>query len=496
MTNDSLPDTEREVLGACLLNGDIEAWSTVTEILPHPLMFNEQIHRIVYMATEKALNQHNQIDALTVANVCRTMETDTTLRKIQLMQTALANGRGLEMTKRDFRGSIKWWGEDTDTVSESVLDFIGGHAALVDITNTRVPKASLEAHCHRLREYYRLRYFKYCVKHLGSSLERAGAIDTMADIVSEMYSSLETGNDNRSSVDLVSHAQSVLSGEAAVDHPACSWGVSALDNRFPLHAGHYMVVAAYPGGGKSALALSAAYHTAKLVNKPGAVLYISLEMDATQMAQRLIGIMSGSATNIVQKGQWSADEVTEWTNSLSSHTGTLQFNMGAGTVYGVLSIARAHCRRYPDCRLVVVDYMQCITGGEEEYAQATKFSNELMRLHLDTGVGVMALSQFNRSGGWDEKRQCQKVHMGLLKSTGAIAQDATGVLLMQGGEASVSRPTVYMEMAKNRLGPQGECETVFLKDRGFRFTDRHGASRMEQKYQQRPSDSEELFAGM
>jgi len=121
---------------------------------------------------------------------------------------------------------------------------------------------------------------------------------------------------------------------------------------------------------------------------------------------------------------------------------------------------------------VFVDYLQLMSAGrrtESRQQEITTISRKLKRMALEEHVPVVALSQLNREV---ESRTDHRPRLSDLRESGSLEQDADTVMLLY-------RPDYYRQkadpnaetdgvaeihIAKNREGPTGVVQLVFLDD--------------------------------
>lgn len=112
--------------------------------------------------------------------------------------------------------------------------------------------------------------------------------------------------------------------------------------------------------------------------------------------------------------------------------------------------------------LVVVDYLQLMTGGgrtESREEEVAHISRTLKTAARSTKLPILALSQLNRK---TESRADRRPTLADLRSSGALEQDAHIVLLIHKEEnGNKNQPEVRIIIAKNRNGPTGEIPLKF-----------------------------------
>lgn len=226
------------------------------------------------------------------------------------------------------------------------------------------------------------------------------------------------------------------------------------------------ILAARPGVGKTTLGLKIADRVAK----HGPVLFVSLEMSQEQLTARRVADRSGLPISKIMLGGHPTDQDREKICSALSDIAEGQLYLNRSTSATVADIALL-ARNIPGLRLVVIDYLGLI-GSENRsgslYERTTANSGALKRLSRSLGVPILCLAQLNRAS---EQRPDKRPSMADLRDSGAIEQDADGVLLLH-------RPALYIAqeqprnpwdpevlelfLAKNRHGPTGNLNLSFF----------------------------------
>ena len=215
--------------------------------------------------------------------------------------------------------------------------------------------------------------------------------------------------------------------------------------------GGFYILAARPGCGKTALALQIADNVAK----SGAVLFVTLEMDVSQLQARRLSRRTGIfSTRLLLDERLSAEEwqQVQAANVELSHLPLYANGKEGCTVLDVRSMAR-HVK---GLSLIVVDYLGLLRperSRSSRYEEITTISNSLKTLARSLKVPVLCLAQLNRAS---EQRADKKPGLADLRDSGAIEQDADVVLLMH-------RPDMYDDEAER--GDLVFVSTQIAKDR-------------------------------
>lgn len=200
-----------------------------------------------------------------------------------------------------------------------------------------------------------------------------------------------------------------------------------------LRPGHLTTLAAATGAGKTTLALNIA---ANVAEQGGGVLYISGEMTAEELAQRILQARPGVWGSKILRGDL---EVKDWT-ALHQAEGELENHRVylCGRAMGLEEIAakvtEVGQRWRQPVNLVVVDYLQImrLPKGRDRYERVSEMSTGLKALASELGLTVLMLSQLNR----DFARSGQPPQLHQLKESGSIENDSNEVLLLHKPEVN------------------------------------------------------------
>lgn len=242
-----------------------------------------------------------------------------------------------------------------------------------------------------------------------------------------------------------------------------------------LQRSDLIIIAARPSMGKTAFALNIAENAA--VEDQKVVGLFSLEMSREALLLRLLCSRARVDSHKMRTGSlWreDMDKVVHAMEQLAHAPIFIDDTPGIG-----LSEMRAKARRLQQSKgkldLLIVDYLQLMSGGSRRFENRTQevsaISRGLKALAKELNVPVISLSQLSRapeSRGGDHRPQLAD-----LRESGSIEQDADVV-------AFIFREEIYkpdepeldgvaeLIIAKQRNGPTGKLRLAFLK-RSTRF---------------------------
>jgi replicative DNA helicase len=206
------------------------------------------------------------------------------------------------------------------------------------------------------------------------------------------------------------------------------------------------IIAARPGVGKTAFVLS-------LVDKvevPTAI--FSLEMGADELATRMCCCKGMISMHNTRCHNLSIDESAVWLETASRLAGReILIDDTAALSMTQLRAKARMLKRTKNIGLVVVDYLQLMTGhGESRQQEISYISRNLKVLSKELDIPVIALSQLNRAL---ENRQDKRPILADLRESGSIEQDADVVMF-------IYRQSMYDDEA-----PEHEAELIIDKNR-------------------------------
>ena len=413
-------DLEEVVLGAMMI--DKKGVDEVIDILT-PESFYKEIHQNIFDAIFKLFQKSEPIDLLTVSNQ---LKKDGTHEKV------------------------------------------GGDFYLISLTQKVSSSAHIEFHARIiLQKFIQRSLIKISNEIISDSYDESKDVFDLLDNAESKLYDVTQGNIKKSS----ETAQSlVIQAKNKIESISNKKGLSGIPSGFnkidKLTAGwqqsDLVIIAARPGMGKTALALSMASNIA--IENKIPLAFFSLEMSSIQLITRMISSETGLDSNKLRTGKL---EKHEW-----EQLNIRVKNLEKAPLYiddtPSLSIfdLRAKARRLvsqKDVKIIIVDYLQLMTAGGNmkignREQEISTISRNLKALAKELNIPVIALSQLSRLV---EGRTSKRPLLSDLRESGAIEQDADIV-------SFIYRPEYYKIDTwddNDRSSTEGEAEFIVSKHR-------------------------------
>ncbi|PFH13467.1 MULTISPECIES: replicative DNA helicase [Burkholderia] len=233
-----------------------------------------------------------------------------------------------------------------------------------------------------------------------------------------------------------------------------------------MHGGELIIVAGRPSMGKTAFSMNVGEYVAVEYGLPVAV--FSMEMPGTQLVMRMLGSIGRLDQHRMRTGRLTDEDWPKLTHAVQKMSEAQIFidETGGLNPMELRSRARRLARQCGKLGLIIVDYLQLMSGssqGENRATEISEISRSLKSLAKELDVPVIALSQLNRGL---EQRPNKRPVMSDLRESGAIEQDADVILFIYRDEVynpdSPDKGTAEIIIGKQRNGPIGPVRLTFL----------------------------------
>lgn len=347
------------------------------------------------------------------------------------------------------------------------LDLVGGSFYVSKLTNDVVSNANIEIHISLIAE----KYLKREAIRLGGDLvtEAYEDFSDAFDIINSADAGFQRIQEQvltGLSKDIGYFGMKVLDEHAQVKETGIlgvSTGMKTLDGVIcGLVEPDLIIVAARPGIGKTAFALSITYNTSIVGDIPCA--WFSLEMNGTQLVRRLVSIHTGINHERIRLATTTKDEdimIGESIEIISKKKIFIE-DKPSINVRDIRTKANLLKKKH-GIKYIVVDYIQLMKGiGSNPVREqiVSEISRSLKELAKELQIPIIALSQLSREV---EKRSDKIPQLSDIRESGGIEQDADEVIFLM-------RPEYYgmlnsVEIGGKEYDPLGLSVTSIAKNR-------------------------------
>src|SRR3954463_515153 len=224
------------------------------------------------------------------------------------------------------------------------------------------------------------------------------------------------------------------------------------------------IIGARPAMGKTSLGLGIAAHVAQTTRRP--VLIFSLEMGHTELTQRILSSEAEVDSQKLRTGRLVEADWTKIGRAINRLDVPLYLDDNPRvTVMEIRAKARRMKARQGGLALIVIDYLQLMSGGttsENRKLEVSEISRGLKILARELEVPIIALSQLSRGL---EARGDKRPMLSDLRESGSLEQDADVVMFLYRDEVynkeSSDKAMAEVIIAKHRSGPTGTVRLVF-----------------------------------
>ena len=362
---------------------------------------------------------------------------------------------------------------DILTVSEELKRMemfkeIGGLAYISELTNNVSSSSNTEFHARIIAEKFIKRSLINISRKISNDAfdDSVDIFDLLNDAEANLFTvtegTLRKSYDKMSSlikgalenIEILRSKEDGLSGVPSgftnVDRVTSGWQKSDL-----------VIVAARPGMGKTAFALTMARNVAVDHNTP--IGFFSLEMSSEQLVNRLIASEAELGASKLRKGDLADHEMVQLHEKIK-HLSEAPIFIDDTPGLSIFEL-RAKARRLVKnhgVEIIMIDYLQLMTaggtGGNREQEIST-ISRSLKGIAKELKIPVIALSQVNRGVESRTGVGSKRPMLSDLRESGAIEQDADIVTF-------IYRPEYYKIYEwDNGDDSRGQGELIIAKHR-------------------------------
>ena len=416
-------EAEQAVLGSILI--DSRCITDVVGIV-RPEDFYQKQNREIFETIYTMFNFSQTIDPVTVLDKMKELgyhrddSRDYILQLMEITPTAANVARYANIVRE--KAMLRGLAEAATDISEMVYDGVGTPSEMLESAEKKI---------------YALRKGEH-----GDSLEHIGTV------LHRFFDHLTELSESDSPI------------------PGLSTGLRDLDTKINgLNKSDLLLIAARPAMGKTSFALNIGLNVAKKYNKT--VAFFSLEMSREQLALRLVSGESFVDSQKLATGKLSEDE---WNKLVMASVALSQTDIRVDDNPAItVAEMNAKLRRLDNLGLVIIDYLQLMTGSgysranENRVQVVGEISRSLKIMAKELNVPVICLSQLSRAV---ESRQDKRPIMSDLRESGAIEQDADAILFLYRDDYynpnTEEKNVAECIVSKNRHGETGTVKLQWL----------------------------------
>ncbi len=355
------------------------------------------------------------------------------------------------------------------------IEMVGGPSYLMELTNKVASSANVEYHAKIVaQKYIQRQLIKVSTDIIHDSFEDTkDVLDLLDEAERHLYeisdSNLSSeykdiGNiliDVKNEIELSSQQGDALTGVTTgfseLDKMTNGWQKSDL-----------MILAARPGMGKTAFALSLAKNAAE---HGKSIALFSLEMSKNQLVTRLISMEAELNSKQLRNGDLNELEWEKLNDAVEKLSNLNIFidDTPALNIYELRAKSR-RLKQQHDLDMIVIDYLQLMQaapgknrGNREQ--EISSISRALKALAKELNIPVISLSQLSRAV---ESRAVKRPMLSDLRESGAIEQDADIVTFIyrpdyyDNEDFDAPKGLTEIILAKHRNGGLGTVELKFV----------------------------------
>ena len=360
-------------------------------------------------------------------------------------------------------------------------DDAGGREYLLQLFNSVPSTANVVKYAKIVREqYYLRRLIEVANEIIDDSTSGEGEASVILDAAEQKIYDIRQGKETNgpskiSEVILngVYGKLKELTGENAEDYKGIPTGFGLLDKYTTgLNKSNLILIGARPAMGKTSFALNLA-HNVSVIGKKKCV-FFSLEMNKTELAERLLASQSGVSSQKFKTGELTDDEWIRVGNAASDFSDVELYLDDSSSI--TVPEIKSRVRRLKNVDIVIIDYLgliQSATKKENRVQEVSEITRHLKMMAKDLNIPVVCCAQLSR--GTEGRGKSHKPQLSDLRESGSIEQDADIVLFLYRQDyyknelsedeiEDIDESSTELIVAKNRHGQTGSIELTFDKE--------------------------------
>lgn len=364
---------------------------------------------------------------------------------------------------------------------EGLYDTAGGRDYLLQLAGSVPSTANVEYYAKIVKEQYYLRALVEISRNIideatGGEADASAILDGAEQSIYNIRQGREKNGPAKVSEIIVNDVYTKLAqitGEDKEKYKGIPSGFGMLDKMLTgLNKGNLILIGARPAMGKTSFALNLAQNITMGARKK--CVFFSLEMQKTELAERLLSSQAGVESQKLKTGELTEDEWVRLGNAAGQFNDVELYLDDTSSITVPEIKSRVRRMRNVDC--IVIDYLGLIasaTRKENRVQEVSEITRNLKMLAKDLNIPVICCAQLSR--GTEGHGKNHKPQLADLRESGSIEQDADIVLFLyreayysaevdEDKQDQIDANKTELIVAKNRHGATGTIELTFDKE--------------------------------
>lgn len=366
------------------------------------------------------------------------------------------------------------------------LETVGGAVYLAQLTYKVASAAHIEHYARILMQKYLQReVIRICTETIHNAFEDTIDIFDIIDYATQtIYQLIEnvtkTREKNIKTIvnDTLKELRDASTKRGLTGVPCGLTDIDKITNGW--QKSYFIILAARPGMGKTALMLTFAKNAAFDYKIPVAI--FSLEMTSQDIVKRLLSSITQISLEKINSARLVEHELIKIQEVMQKMEDVPLYIDDTSML--TLTELRAKARRLKtqyDIQLIIIDYLQLMSNRDRMSTHSNReqeissISRGLKGLAKELNIPIIALSQVNRAVEKEKENKMPKLSD--LRESGSLEQDADLVFFIYRPEYYTKDDTqpefknlAILNLAKNRHGQTAEIKLKFIGEYGY-FTD-------------------------
>lgn len=227
-----------------------------------------------------------------------------------------------------------------------------------------------------------------------------------------------------------------------------------------FNKGHYIIIGARAGVGKTTFALNL---MKRFIDRNLKVGFFSLEMSKEMITEKYISIDSGVDQKKVSRGGLTPDEFTRWMGTGKAFKGELIIDEQPNIRVSQFAARAKRMVLAYGVKIIFIDYLSEVKGDgrfSSKQEEIQSVSKGIRAVAKKLNIPIICLAQLNR----ENEKASRKPIKSDLRESGQIEADAYSIILLHRPEVDNSDDQpgkMLLRIVKNRLGKEADLDFSF-----------------------------------